>query len=65
MKDDPNKEYTYETYQESGEVKPSPEIVAPEDDLNSTPKEYMAGFSGEEFQNLPDYPSLGENLNDA
>jgi len=60
MSDGPNKDYTYEDYQESGEVKPDAQIVAPETDLNTN--EYTSGFLNEQHQNLPGQ-SEGEDLN--
>ena len=63
MNDDPKKDYTYEDYLESEEVKPDPTVYKPDTDPNiENLNEYTAGFLNEQHQNLPD-SSTGEDLN--
>ena len=60
MNDDPQKDYTYEDYLESGEVKPDASIVPPETDLNAN--EYTSGYTNEEIRNSLG-GSNGDDLN--
>jgi len=56
------KEYTYDDYLESGEVKPDPTLVAPETPPDTNLNEYTSGYTNEEIRNSLD-SSAGDDLN--